>query len=274
MCYLDGNPMADHDIITDIGAQYLSRVRAENGVWKVDADRMYYRDLNALLRGLNQNGTDRIEIHNVYGQRYIGTDLHGSMDIDIYGTPGNDLGAFMDGPRMVIHGNAQDGCGNTMNEGQIIIHGRAGDIAGYSMRGGKIFIRDDAGYRVGIHMKEYQGKRPYLIVGGSAQDFLGEYMAGGVLVVLGLNLKKGEHHSAKFVGTGMHGGKIYVRGEVSHLGKEVENVAVDEYDMQLLRDLVKEFCEYFRFDAEEILDHRFSKLVPVSCRPYGRLYAY
>ncbi|MFB0504924.1 MAG: hypothetical protein ACETWE_13985 [Candidatus Bathyarchaeia archaeon] len=274
MCCLDGNPMADGEIITDIGAKFLSRVRAENGVWKVDADRMYYRDLNALLRGLNQNGTDRIEIHNVYGQRYIGTDLYGSMDIDIYGTPGNDLGAFMDGPRMVIHGNAQDGCGNTMNEGQIIIHGRAGDIAGYSMRGGKIFIRDDAGYRVGIHMKEYQGKRPYLIVGGSAQDFLGEYMAGGVLVILGLNLKNGEHHSAKFVGTGMHGGTIYVRGQVSRLGREVENVTVDEYDMQLLRGLVEEFCEYFRFDAEEILDHRFNKLVPVSYRPYGRLYAY
>ena len=82
------------------------------------------------------------------------------MQIDIYGTPGNDLGAFMNGPKLVIHGNAQDGCGNTMNDGQIIIHGHAGDVTGNSMRGGKIFVRDYVGYRVGIHMKEYQTQNP------------------------------------------------------------------------------------------------------------------
>ena len=53
-----------------------------------------------------------------------------TIPIEIYGTPGNDLGAFMSGPTVIVHGNAQDGCGNTMNEGQIIIHGHAGDVTG------------------------------------------------------------------------------------------------------------------------------------------------
>jgi glutamate synthase domain-containing protein 3 len=83
-----------------------------------------------------------------------------------------------------------------MDEGKIVIHGHAGDIAGYSMRGGSIFIRDDVGYRVGIHMKEYQDKVPAIVVGGTAQDFLGEYMAGGVLVVLGLTLSDSLEHNA------------------------------------------------------------------------------
>ncbi|MDH5688736.1 MAG: hypothetical protein OEZ48_12860, partial [Candidatus Bathyarchaeota archaeon] len=142
---------------------FFRRVKIENGVAKVNAEGVYYRDLNALLRTFNGNGVKKMEIHNVYGQRYLGTDLEGNMEIEVYGTPGNDLGALMNGPRLVIHGNAQDGCGNTMNEGQIVIHGRAGDITGYSMRGGKIFIRDDVGYRVGIHMKGYRGKRPCLV---------------------------------------------------------------------------------------------------------------
>ncbi len=80
--------------------------------------------------------------------------------IDMYGTPGNDLGAFMNGPKVTVYGNAQDGCGNTMNEGEIVIHGHAGDVTGHSMRGGRIFVKDYVGYRVGIHMKEYQKKIP------------------------------------------------------------------------------------------------------------------
>ena len=251
-----------------------NRVKIEKGVAKVNAEGVYYRDLNALLRTFNGNGVKKMEIHNVYGQRYLGTDLEGGMEIEVYGTPGNDLGALMNGPRLVIHGNAQDGCGNTMNEGQIVIHGRAGDITGYSMRGGKIFIRDDVGYRVGIHMKGYRDKKPCLVVGGTAQDFLGEYMAGGILVVLGLNLKAGERHRAKFVGTGMHGGTMYIRGEVSHLGREVEVVDLEKNDRRLLRSLVDEFCSHFEFNTNEILDHNFKKLIPVSYRPYGKLYAY
>src|SRR4030042_5993883 len=199
----------------EISSKFRSHVKAENGVWKVDADGLHYRELNALLRELDRNKAEKIELSNVYGQRYIGTDLENKLKIDIYGTPGNDLGAFMDGPSIEVHGNAQDCTGNTMNDGQIVIHGRAGDITGYAMRGAKTFVRNDVGYRAGIHMKEYMCKKSHLVVGGTAQDFLGEYMAGGVLVVLGLLLKAGEHHKARFVGTGMHAGHIYGRGETS-----------------------------------------------------------
>ncbi|MDH5696497.1 MAG: hypothetical protein OEZ00_07885, partial [Dehalococcoidia bacterium] len=214
--------------------------------------------------------------YNVHGQRYIGTDLDKPVELEIFGTPGNDLGAFMNGPRIIVHGNAQDGCGNTMNEGEIIVHGHAGDIVGLSARGGRIFIREDVGYRAGIHMKEYQGRKPVLVIGGTAQDFLGEYMAGGILILLGLNLSEGEHHKANFIGTGMHGGVIYLRGNVEEhqLGKEVGVAQLEENDHRILRQFVGEFAAHFGYDAEEILKHRFTKLFPRWLRPYGRLYAY
>jgi glutamate synthase domain-containing protein 3 len=240
----------------------------------IDAAGVYYRDLNSLLRSLDGNGIEKVEVCNVYGQRYIGTNLDGHISVNIYGTPGNDLGAFMNGANITVHGNVQDGCGNTMDHGAIVVHGRAGDLVGHSMRGGKIFIRDDAGYRVGIHMKEYLGKRPAIVIGGTAQDFLGEYMAGGVLVVLGLSMKDGCRHDARFVGTGMHGGTMYIRGEVRHLGEEVEVMDLNEADYRVLRSLVDEFCSYYGLDAEKILESKFSKLVPVSSRPYWNLYAY
>ena len=250
--------------------------RDTKSVMKIDAGGIFYRELNARLREIVSNGTRRIMLRNVYGQRYIGTDLNQSVEIEIFGTPGNDLGVFMDGPKIVVYGNAQDGSGNTMNSGEIIVHGHAGDITGLSARGGRIFVRDDVGYRAGIHMKEYGDKKPVLVIGGTAQDFLGEYMAGGILIILGLNLDKGEHHKANFIGTGMHGGVIYLRGKVNdfQLGREVGVAEISEADYPLLEKSVGEFAAHFGYDTEEILKHKFIKLFPRWLRPYGRLYAY
>ncbi len=242
----------------------------------IDARGVHYRDLNARLRAAVAAGGRKIKILNVAGQRYLGTDLPGPLEIEIHGTPGNDLAAFMDGPTLIVHGNVQDGCGNTMNDGLVVCHGRAGDALGYAMRGGKIFVRDDVGYRVGIHMKQYENKIPAIIIGGTAQPFLGEYMAGGILVVLGLGLAAGERHRADFIGTGMHGGVIYLRGPVEphQLGREVGVCELEESDWAILRPLIAEYAAYFERNAEAILDGRFIKLLPLSPRPYGRLYAY
>jgi glutamate synthase domain-containing protein 3 len=247
-----------------------------DSIVKIDASGVYYRELNARLREAMTDSVRRIELRNVHGQRYIGTDLDKPVLIEIFGTPGNDLGAFMNGPRIIVHGNAQDGCGNTMNEGEIIVHGHAGDIIGLSARGGKIFVREDVGYRAGIHMKEYRGRGPSLVIGGTAQDFLGEYMAGGLLILLGLDLKEGESHRANFIGTGMHGGVIYLRGSVKEhqLGKEVGVAELEEADLKVLKQLVGEFAGHFGYDADEIMKRQFIKLFPRWLRPYGRLYAY
>lgn len=247
-----------------------------NSSLRLDAAGMHYRELNAQLREAVMNGVQRIEVHNVRGQRYLGTDLHQPVEIHLYGTPGNDLASFLDGPHLVVHGNAQDGCGNTMNDGKIVVHGRAGDATGHAMRGGKIFIRDDVGYRVAIHMKEFEEKRPVIVIGGTAQHFLGEYMAGGALVVLGLTLRPGEKHTASYIGTGMHGGVMYIRGEFDdhQLGAEVGRLPLDEADRIFLRQAVGEYCAHFGYDRDKILAHSFTKLRPLSLRPYGRMYAY
>jgi len=247
-----------------------------NSLVRIDAAGVYYKQLNDSLRDAISNGTHKVELCNVYGQRYIGTDLDKPVEIQIFGTPGNDLGAFMNGPRITVCGNAQDGCGNTMNDGEIIIHGHAGDTVGLSARGGRIFVREDVGYRAGIHMKEYRDKKPVLVIGGTAQDFLGEYMAGGVLILLGLGLGENDSHKARFVGTGMHGGVIYLRGNIEEhqLGREVGITELDENDRRILKKYVTEFADRSGCDAGEILAGRFIKLFPRWLRPYGRLYAY
>jgi glutamate synthase domain-containing protein 3 len=258
-----------------IDPQYQQRIKYDGKTMKVNAEGLYFKDLNCLLRQLiNANGLEHIEIHNVCGQRYIGTDLNTTAQIDIYGTPGNDLGAFMSGPKLVVHGNAQDGCGNTMNEGEIEVHGHAGDVTGNSMRGGKIFIKDYVGYRVGIHMKEYKDKIPTIVIGETAGDFLAEYMAGGVMLLLGLNLKEGEKCPARFVGTGMHGGVIYERGAILSPVKGTKTEPVGKRDMIVITKLVNEYCSRFGADPKLILEGKFLKILPMSKRPYANLFSH
>lgn len=241
---------------------------------RLDAQGLYYKDLNEKIHRLIAAGEREFMVENVNGQRYIGAALPEGIKMELHGTPGNDLACYMNGACLTVHGNAQDGTANTMSGGTLVVHGRSGDATGYAMRGGKVFIRDDVGYRVGIHMKEYQDLIPVIVVGGSAGSFFGEYMAGGRLIVLGLTGSR--PLVGDYCGTGMHGGIMYLRGEVPghKLGKEVKCLPLDEEDRRLLREYVGEFAFYFGYDAEEIHNHKFTKLIPYNTRPYGNLYTH
>ena len=87
---------------------------------------------------------------------------------------------------------------------------------------------------------------------------------------------KAQSHRTKYVGTGMHGGVIYVRGNIAEyqLGKEVGITGLGEADNDTLSKYVVEFAGEFGYDADKILGDKFIKLYPRWLRPYGRLYAY
>jgi glutamate synthase domain-containing protein 3 len=242
---------------------------------EINAKNLYYRNLNEQIHQAIGQGSRDILLRNVNGQRYIGDGIRGKIKIKIEGVPGNDLAAFMNGPTIITSSNAQDAVANTMNAGKVVIHGDAGDVLGYGMRGGKLFIRGDVGYRVGIHMKAFKKQIPLIIIGGTARDFLGEYQAGGVIVLLGLN-RNGRPLAGNYIGTGMHGGVIYIRGEVDpfQLGKEVSISSMDEIDKERLRLYLREYCEDFALSLNEVIEQKFIKLLPTHLRPYGKIYAY
>jgi len=243
---------------------------------QINAKGCHYRTLNQQIKEAVQKGEKHIELLNVNGQRYIGDGVSGDVEITINGVPGNDLGAFMSGPTIIVNSFSQDGVANTMNDGKIVIKGHAGDVLGYGMRGGKLFVKGDVGYRVGIHMKEYEDKIPVIIAGGRAGDFFGEYMAGGVLILLNLNNEKPERAAGSYLATGMHGGVIYIRGEIDkyQLGEGVEIVELKEADNMVLNKLISEFCKDLNIDTKSVFNKPFKKLIPSSKRPYGKLYAY
>ncbi|MBC8585483.1 GltB/FmdC/FwdC-like GXGXG domain-containing protein [Youxingia wuxianensis] len=239
---------------------------------KIEARNMHFKDLNEAVRHTSDTN---IEIDQCLGQRYIASGL-GGKSITINGIPGNALGSYLNGADIVVNGNAQDATGDTMNEGHIYIHGSCGDATGYGMRGGKIYIRGSAGYRAGIHMKAYKDKLPVIVIGGSAGSFLGEYQAGGIIIVLGLDREDSSAPVGRFCGTGMHGGKIFLCCDnvpddlpgqiIVHKAKREELGEIEHY--------ISEYCAHFGGEEERILSKNFYILSPNSKNPYKQLYTY
>lgn len=227
-----------------------------------------HRALNDTLRGK----MGRQLVRDCYGERFIGCAMS-KEEIVIEGTPGNALGAYLDGAKIAVIGNAQDAVGDTMNDGQIVIHGSAGDALGYAMRGGAIFVRDGAGYRSGIHMKEYESKRPVIVIGGSVGSFLGEYMAGGLIVVLGIGAD-GQLPIGPFSGTGMHGGMILIRSDhaPNDLPAQVSCHAATLEDIAQMTPWVDQYAKHFSMDAAQLMKGTFYCLTPNAKNPYRQLY--
>ena len=235
---------------------------------KIDAHGLGYRELNEELR----RAEGEIEIDGCMGQRFIASGMSGKK-IKINGIPGNALGAYLDGSEIEVMGNVQDAVGDTMNFGTIAIHGSAGDAVGYAMRGGEIYVRDNAGYRAGIHMKAYKQHKPVIVIGGRAGSFLGEYQAGGLILVLGLHTD-GRPVVHFFPCTGMHGGKMVFRGDVSNIRfpDQVSLHSATAEDMAEIRPYVQEYARLFGRDADALLRDPYTVVTPGSSNPYQQMY--
>lgn len=234
----------------------------------IDVTNLDYKSLNNRLR---ESAKD-CSLNGCCGQRFIAAGMS-DKNITIDGIPGNALGAYLNGASITVNANAQDAVGDTMNQGKIIINGNIGDAAGYAMRGGKIYVKGNAGYRAGIHMKQYKDKIPVLVIGGTAGSFLGEYQAGGVIVVLGLKAD-GKRIVGNFPCTGMHGGKIFLRGDcvgVKFPSQVTAKSAADK-DIMEIRKYVSEYCDLFGYDTEEVMNSPFTVVTPDSKNPYKQMY--
>ena len=234
----------------------------------VDASNLDFRALNEAIRA----GGKTVSLKGCLGQRFLCAGMS-DVKVKIEGVPGNALGAYLNGAKIEVLGNAQDAVGDTMNAGEIVISGNVGDAVGYAMRGGRIYVKGDAGYRAGIHMKAYEEKIPVIVVGGCAGSFLGEYQAGGVIVVLGLS-DSGRRIVGNFPCTGMHGGKMILRSDcrgIEFPGQVTAREATED-DRNEIRGYVSEYCVRFGLDADEVMNATFTVVTPDSSNPYKRLY--
>ncbi len=239
----------------------------------IEAGLMRYEKLNEMIKDELQR-KNKVVISNVNGQRYLGCAVDEGKTLELHGTPGNDMACYLNGGKVEVFGNCQDAVGNTMNGGLIIVHGHSGDAMGYGMRDGQIYIQKNVACRGGIHMKEFENMKPVLVIGKNAGSFLGEYMAGGTIVLLGLGLKRNEKLFGTHCASGMHGGKIFVRGSFpkENLSPNIKVSSLTDEDMKELSSYVKKYCRFFGEDYSDIMSKPFKKLSPATSRPYANLY--
>ncbi len=234
----------------------------------IDASGMDFAALNEMLRRADR----RCRIGGCLGQRFIAAGMS-NLSVEIDGVPGNALGAYLDGATITVNGNAQDAVGDTMNAGEIAVHGSIGDAAGYAMRGGALYIAGNAGYRAGTHMKAYGDTKPVIVIGGRTGSFLGEYQAGGCILVLGLHTDK-KPIVGNFPCTGMHGGKLFLRGDAAgiHFPHGTVVRTATAADMAEIAPLIEHFCTLFGSDAAALLQDTYTVVTPDSKNPYKQMY--
>lgn len=234
----------------------------------IDVKNLDFKAVNKAIRNVDKDCT----IEGCCGQRFIAAGMS-DKNLTIHGIPGNALGAYLNNATITVKANAQDAVGDTMNEGKILIHGNIGDAAGYAMRGGKIYVQGNAGYRAGIHMKAYKEKIPVMIIGGCAGSFLGEYQAGGIIIVLGLH-KDDKRIVGNFPCTGMHGGKMFLRDTCEDISfpEQVTARRANIEELNEIREYLSEYCADFGYSLDKLLSSPFTVITPDSKNPYKQMY--
>ncbi|MBF0389510.1 MAG: FAD-dependent oxidoreductase [Desulfamplus sp.] len=211
------------------------------------------RVLEEMIQTAVEQGHRSIEVH-AYGQHGIGGRLwragNGKIKIRIQGHSGQRTGSLgFANTEIEVMGPASDDIGWLNAGAEIVVHGNASNGAMNGGAQGKVYIGGNIGAR-GMTMTKRNPRfdPPELWVLGSAGDYFGEFMAGGIAVVCGYNkdtppFKEGEPWNPNALGyrplVGMVGGKVFCRGDVTEFSKsdaKVIPITDDDWDW-LLKNL-------------------------------------
>ncbi|WP_035237785.1 FAD-dependent oxidoreductase [Desulfobacter vibrioformis] len=216
---------------------------------KRDEKRISSRVLEEIIHQHVKRGNRKLEIQ-AFGQHGIGGRLWDcapeKMDIRIIGHSGQRTGSLgTPNTRIEIMGPASDDIGWLNAGAQIIVHGSASNGAMNGAAQGKVFVGGSIGAR-GMTMTKRNPRfePPELWVLGTAGDYFGEFMAGGIAVVCGVNASNPEQILGYNPLVGMVGGKVFIRGEAkSYSDKDAKEVDLDDQEWEWLTLGLKNFLK-------------------------------
>ncbi|MBT8341659.1 MAG: pyridine nucleotide-disulfide oxidoreductase, partial [Desulfatitalea sp.] len=185
--------------------------RDENGA-RIDS-----RLLEERIQAAVAQGRRRLHIE-AYGQHGIGGRLwragNEAVHIEIMGQPGQRLGSMGFANTVIeVHGPASDDVGWLNAGAEIVVHGNVGNGCANAMAQGQIYVAGNIGAR-GMTMTKQNPRfdPPELWILGSAGDYFGEFMAGGIAVICGYEAQNSENILGYRPFVGMVGGKVFFRG--------------------------------------------------------------
>ncbi|MCP3943055.1 MAG: FAD-dependent oxidoreductase [Desulfobacteraceae bacterium] len=186
---------------------------------KKENKRIPSRVLEEIILKQIKSGNRKLEI-DAFGQHGIGGRLWEATDktiIRILGHSGQRTGSMGNANTTIeVMGPASDDIGWLNAGAQIIVHGNASNGAMNGAAQGKVYIGGNIGARAMTMTKHNpRFKPPELWVLGTAGDYFGEFMAGGIAVICGQNSQAKNSILGHRPLVGMVGGTVFVRGEVN-----------------------------------------------------------
>ncbi len=214
---------------------------------KMDGNRLDTRILEERIQEAVAGGYRHLTVQ-AYGQHGIGGRLWRAGDdpvhVRVEGHSGQRLGS-LGFPNTVIEvdGPVSDDVGWLNAGAHIVVRGHAGNGACNAMAQGKVFVAGNIGSR-GMTMTKQNPRfaPPELWVLGSVGDYFGEFMAGGIAVICGVNSQDPGSILGHRPLVGMVGGKVFFRGP--HRGfsqADARILPIDPDDRQWLTSNLEQF---------------------------------
>lgn len=230
---------------------------------KQDGVRLESRILEERIQDAVANGQRNLEIR-AFGQHNIGGRLWKAGDepvqIRITGPPGQRLGSFgFPNTLIEVMGPASDDTGWLNAGARIAVHGHAGNGTCNGMAQGTVWVAGNVGARsMTMTKRNPRFEPPELWVLGSAGDYFGEFMAGGIAVVCGVDAQNPENVLGYRPFVGMVGGRCYFRGPHNGFSEaDAKMIPIGDADWQWLQDNLHVFLE--RIDRSELTGTLFDR---------------
>ena len=192
----------------------------------------------------------RFLVVNALGQHGIGGRLWRNngdpVHLNVQGHPGQRVGSMgYPNTSIKVMGPASDDVGWLNTGAEIVILGNASNGTANAMAQGKVFVAGNIGAR-GMTMTKHNPRfsPPELWLLGSAGDYFGEFMAGGIAVVCGHEPQNPDNILGYRPLVGMVGGKVFFRGPHSGFSQsDAKMVPISDEDWSWLQDNMQGFLE-------------------------------
>ncbi|MCF8094533.1 MAG: FAD-dependent oxidoreductase [Desulfobacteraceae bacterium] len=214
-----------------------------------DGTRLESRVLEERLQEAVAKGHRKIEVAAL-GQHGIGGRLWRTGDealhVRVTGHSGQRLGSMgFPNTRIENMGPASDDVGWLNAGAEIVVHGDATNGVANAMAQGRVYVAGSIGAR-GMTMTKRNPRfdPPELWVLGSAGDYFGEFMAGGIAVICGIEAKNPDNVLGYRPLVGMVGGKVFFRGPHGGYSKsDARLTPISDQDWQWLTENLKRFLK-------------------------------